>query len=247
LNQLMEKQRKELVILPDDSIVVREIHQTRMEIGDSLIERLCENRSIAVLNVFDIEDVAPSAHGRFYPGDLAYYTVPIFQLPLRAPYRMVQGVLVPNFSSRTDPIIDMTWSVPHEIRLMTLLQVQNNPMCAGRHATSQWLFAMDPAGACYRLPLGNLHSDGKLCTGQSAGFMGKTDREAVNPAMKQFKSGQWNSDLWNSNANTQRMFRFKPVNDKDGPAFIQQVMDCSYWVELCEKIAPGVIKEIVDY
>ena len=67
------------------------------------------------------------------------WSVPLDRLPLRARFKLVNGVLVPMFASGTELEMPMVWRVPPEVRLV--FAVRTEPEEDRVKVNGNWLFA----------------------------------------------------------------------------------------------------------
>ena len=92
------------------------------------------------------------------------WSVPIDRIPLKARFRVTNGVLVPMFASLTDLEMPMVWQAPKDVRLVFVVRTEVSEGCVV--VGGNWLFACNKDNNGFRLPLPNLHDECTLCTGQ---------------------------------------------------------------------------------
>lgn len=199
-------------------------------------EALVELCSDVKLKVYDAFTVDGSPVHLSVMSNLVYATIEIKSLPLKAPYQSDGGILTPDFMNHSGPIMDLAWHVPSDMRLLFMASIEPGKKSA--RITDQWLFAMDTDERCYRLPLGNLYADARLCNGEF-NLNHKTVMAAVEAELAQFKSGQWNSDLSVPKDETNALFRFRATSDG-----FEQLAPLKPWTECSPKINPAVIKHL---
>lgn len=166
------------------------------------------------------------------------WSVPIHRLPLKARFRVINGVLVPMFASNTELEMPLVWSVPPEVRLIFVVRME--PLEAGVQIIGNWLFAFNQERKGYRLPLPNLHDDCLLCTGE---FEDSYDSavEAIVASLEQFNQSKWNSDLMRTTSQSQAFFRFKPTNE----TFETLPIEAADWTVLCDKVATALMDRVI--
>ena len=79
------------------------------------------------------------------------WSVPINRIPLKARFRVSNGILLPMFASLTDLEMPMVWQTPKEVRLVFVVRttVEDDCVVIG----GNWLFAFSQDNNGYRLPL----------------------------------------------------------------------------------------------
>ncbi len=164
------------------------------------------------------------------------FTVRVGTLPMRTPFIMKNGNMVPEFKADGDTEFVMNWVVPDGMRLYFIANFIQ------MKADVQFLVAVDKAGRNYRLPLSNLYEDARICHGEyTAG--GTTPIDLLSKAWLQFHKSRWNSHLTEKakdiEANSQKLFRFKPL-EKDG---FEQLKPDEPWESLSTKVATSFIEE----
>jgi hypothetical protein len=165
------------------------------------------------------------------------WSVPIQQLPLKARFRVVNGILVPMFASHTELEMPMVWQAPAEVRLVFVVQTEmavNQVTVMGN-----WLFAFKQDKA-YRLPLPNLHDDCRLCTGEFADSYDSA-ANAIGASLEQFRRSKWNADLMRTVAESQKFFRFRPTNE----TFETLPVDETDWTVLCNKVSTAFMERVI--
>ena len=95
----------------------------------------------------------------------AWWTACLPKLTLRCPWRMLDGKWVPNLDNPEDPIQTLEWTPPKGMRLAFLCATKSAPVKLFVKDGHSYLFAYDDAGTTYRLPLGNLYDECRICLG----------------------------------------------------------------------------------
>ena len=108
-----------------------------------------------------------------------------------------------------------------------------------------YLFAVDSGRRAYLLPVGNIHSDGQVCTGDFK-RNAPTMVDMFNQVLQQFWDSKWNSDLYHDDPDsTLNLIRFKTKNDG-----FEQLNHVGEWADHCDKVATeisnGPLMEVVD-
>jgi hypothetical protein len=174
------------------------------------------------------------------PSGYSVVRMPIFELPLSAPYAVEGTTTFPHFDG-AHPVMKQMWTVPNNMRLYLCVHITNALECA-----EQFLVAMDDDRKCWRLPVSNLYADCRLCPGRYSSS-GNDIIQVCQRTWVQFQSSNWNADLYND-ATLQRrnctkaMFTFDVSNEK----FIQRPAPKKWW-DLCEKVATEFVTNYIVY
>ncbi len=165
------------------------------------------------------------------------WSVPIQQLPLKARFRLINGVLVPMFASTTDLELPLRWTAPPAVRLVFVVRTE----AAESYVTigGNWLFAFDAQRHGYRLPLPNLYDDCSVCTGDFEDCY-DTVQLALAASLQQFERSAWNADLMRTVAQSQKFFRFRPTND----TFETLPIEATDWTTLGNKVATALMERV---
>jgi hypothetical protein len=157
---------------------------------------------------------------------------------LSARFRLINGVLVPAFTSNTDLEMPLVWRAPKEVRLAFVVRTQSaeGSVCID----GNWLFALDAANRGYRLPLPNLHDDCRICTGSFENHYA-TGGQCVAASLEQFRKSQWNADLMRSVEQAQKFFRFQPTNQ----TFETLPILAEDWTALCNKVSTAILERVI--
>ena len=232
----------EFVIKEGGSIFRRDTTEREIEMGDRLVAQLTTNAIARCFNIFNLAN--HEAVHQTIVGANAYYTIEVKGLRIRAPWHpLAEGILVPNFSSKTDPLTTILWEAPKDMTLKIMIATQLYEKM--KYFVGMWLFAFDSKGVSWRLPLSNLHDDCSVCTGiiaDSPDIYHKNDHALVGRVMEIFETSRYNADLWKNSEVTQRMFRVKP-GDKDTFTTLPPILEARRdWTSLCIKIANAVTR-----
>lgn len=168
-----------------------------------------------------------------------YWTFEMLRLPIKAPYRPISnGIITPNFGSTSDPVLALDWTPPPSMRLRVLMWTTAS---RDYHFVVHrgFMFAIDTdEEKVWRLPMGNLYDDCRVCLGNDA-LTGHTHMDAAMAGMNQMQNGIWNADLWNCAEQTAQMFRFRLTeagHSQEGPN--------SSWAELCNSVGNGMTEKL---
>jgi hypothetical protein len=166
------------------------------------------------------------------------WSVSIDRLPLKARFRVSNGVLVPMFASTTEMEMPLVWQVPKEVRLVFVVRTELSDDSV--RVGGNWLFAFSQDNNGFRLPLPNLHDDCALCTGQ---FENSYDSalECIVASLHQFSQSKWNADLMRTVAQSQKFFRFRPTNE----TFTTLAIEAADWTTLCDKVSTAIMDRVI--
>lgn len=229
------KTQKEIILKPDGTITRRTVSEEDVNVGDAIIASLCSDVKLKARSVFKTSNGL--AANMCLIEDEIYLTVALPSLPLKAPFKIKDGILYPKFSAAGEPVMPMVWLPPEGMRIAMLVLVRSVGDSAG--IINQWLFAFGADERAYRLPLGNLYDDARLCNGEIPATH-PTIQAAVYCELEQLAKGQWNGDLDRTAEQAKSLFRFKPLNDK-----FEQLPPLAGWETLCEKISTATLDFVV--
>lgn len=217
-------------VLTEDGAIERlTLNREVVNVGPQVLAALSGNVIRSTKGVFAVNGLGPVDLS--LPKDGAYYVSRPPYLPLKAPFAMREGLLVPEFTAE-DPVLPLDWKLPGDMQLIFIVKMGNGCQIEkGQH----WLLARDKEGRTYRLPLGNVYDDGRICLGDFP-LNYNTAHEAMIAAWEQLRNSQWNSDLVQENDKHQDLFRYLPKNE----GFIQQPPTAD-WRTLSIKINPPVL------
>lgn len=226
----------EYVISPTGGIVIRNIQETDIRLGDNALSELNAKSPRRLANLDDIPNWGRV--GVTTVGAHNFYTVWINRIPMNARFRLLEGVMVPQFNSSTDPLMTLVWDPRHlDLKLKMLIRITREG-----NADVVWLFAYDSQGKAWRLPLANVYEDCKLCTGQYDSYS-DTHLGVVRKVLTQFEQGNWNKDLWDGVEQTHRFFRWAPKNDQF--EVLPPSPDGTVWTTLCKKVAHQFMEYVI--
>lgn len=234
---------RELIFKDTGETLLRTITEELVDIPDSEIAKLAQTTEKRINNVGEVDgyqyDVIVASDGIYTSGWLK-------SLSIRAPYSAdSNGVLHPNLSSKTEPVLTMEWAPPRDAALHLICKSCNasdSGLGVNHSIMAMWLFLIDRDGVGFRLPIGNIHDDCAICMGNGNGVGSDFLNEAVQRTMERFRQTQWNADLWKDISSTQLMFGWKPVDSKNGEFQQQPIPD--NWKNLCIKVATAMMSKI---
>lgn len=226
------------IIITGGRLYREKVNREEIECTDEIIKSLSKSEFRKTNLVMEMPGPVPV--GLTITGQGDYWTVPIRKLPLKAPFKTIDGVFFPQFSATHEPVLPLEWEVPEDMRLALVILTE-----AGDRVVSiknQWLLALDSEKRCYRLPMGNIYEDGRLCIGDMKPHHASAQK-CIEAELEQFARSQWNGDLDSSAEQTKALFRFKPVNAKDGK--FEQQPPLARWQDLSKKISPSILNFIL--
>jgi hypothetical protein len=232
------KTRNEIVILDNEKMVNRTITEAEIIITPQMIAEMATNSRLSIRRLSLITGWG-HVNGSINNSGQNYYTLELPHLPLYTRFNVVNGIMTPDFVRTTNPLVPMRWEPPAGMRLVCVFYCCNQNDLV--HMSNMWLFAMKNGPTYWHLPLGNLHSDCKVCTGENCGFWGPTVSGVIEESMRQLEKSVWNADLWENNGHTEQMFRWKAENNE----FTQLPPTNTEWTRFCTKVAPAVCNCIV--
>jgi hypothetical protein len=233
----------EYVLKQDGSLFWRTVRDEELNLQQNIFDQMAEGTARTMPDIFAMEDWGV-VHAAVLPA-FTYLTVPLNKLPMRAPFKLVgekkaDQILVPVFSSKTDPVFSMEWEPFPTLSLKLLARIQRKPKFW--EASGTWLFAGSKDGNQWRLPLPNIHDDCGVCEGDDWDRSSDTLRGALRNVLDQFSKSTWNADLWKDPEKTQRMFRFKPKKDGFDELPLEDGGD---WTALCAKVSVDITKHLL--
>lgn len=226
----------EIILRDNGTLTERTIKERDLAVEADVLESLTSAITRRHRNVLAIPDWG-LAHADVGVNDTVW-SVPLDRLPLKARFRLVDGVLVPMFAANTELEMPLVWQVPKEVRLVFVVKTKQDIENIAIHGN--WLFAFNVANNGYRLPLPNLYDDCNLCTGEFEDSY-LTAQACITASLEQFNQSKWNADLMRSVAESQSFFRFKPTNE----TFETLPIAAADWTVLCKKISTGLMERVI--
>lgn len=225
--------KTEIILGPDSKIIRRKVTEEEIILQPDVLTSISGNVIRTVYNAFDFEGLPVRVCVGKYSSQ---FMVPVKELRLKAPFEAKEGGILHATFSGKEPIFDMGWIVPDDMKLWFICTIQGTrlPQLVECH-----LLAFDLAARCFRLPLGNLfEGQANICMGEFDAN-GSTCQEILQKSWVQFNSSQWNGDLDSSASWAASLFRFQAKND----GFVQLAPEVA-WTELATKIAPPILNFI---
>jgi hypothetical protein len=232
----MPMQKTEIIIRDNGTLTERTITERDLKAEGEVLDALTADVSREIRNVMPVPGWGV-AHANVGETD-TLWSVPIDRIPLKARFRLVNGVLVPMFASSTELEMPLVWQSPKEVRLAFVIRTELVEDCVV--VRGNWLFAFNQENKGFRLPLPNLHDDCTLCTGAFEDSY-NTAQEAVVASLEQFNKSKWNSDLMRTVAESQKFFRFRPTNE----TFETLPIEAADWTTLCDKVATAIMDRVI--
>ena len=224
------KETKEIILLPTGESVLRAVKETPCDIVTDLAGLLCGqvSRLVRCAGIVDgrMVHILACASENFI-------IQPLEIMPVNMPWRMQDDTLLPSPApagcDSPNPLIRMDWRVPYEMSLVFISKVGAMVKVEKK---CNFLLAFDPEMRCYRLPLPNIFEDGSICMGDFDSH-GTTIIEAHAKCWQQFKSAQWNTDLYSDDriAKLEALISFKVTKGVDKDEFDQ--IEVKNWSNHC--------------
>lgn len=231
-------QTTEFILKPTGEVVRRRIAEESLTITEEMVSAMAGNFHRVHRNVFEVPGWG-MAHLAINEKQ-AFITVHLERLVLKCPFKTMNELLVPHFTSTTDPVMALEWHAAEGMRLLLLLEVQvaDNRQ---KYVPNAWLVAADGSNRTFRLPLPNIYDDCRMCLGDNNRYYDSLAK-CASGMLEIIAQSSWNADLWKDIGITQRFFQFKPTNsgfDVWEPNFE------SGWQEGCIKVALNHAKYLV--
>jgi hypothetical protein len=229
----------EIVITSEGRMYRETVTREEIRSAEGVLNRISATSDRIFKMVFDLPKLGPcnllQSQGQIY------VTAPLGEIPLKCPFHMnaASKVLVPNLSNEGDPVLPLSWKIPGDMAAWWLFAIIYRPDYGDVVLENTWLFCRDNSSYWYRLPLGNLYDDCRVCTGVDR-YAAPTVRQAVVKCLDQIERSTWNADLWKTVAETQRLFRFSSNNET-----FKQLAPEGTWQTLCRKVSVAVTSKLV--
>lgn len=244
----MSKNGKEYIIKDDGSIVRRTVTEEEINLSATSLDGLSASIVRPYYRIFNVKNPLKGMKGQpdvvwvnlFVNDKFSYFTLSLPAVHIKAPHSIIktmdnEKILVPNFESPSEPVITTHWVPPQDFSVILCIKANSNVF---DQAT---LIGTDLSKRYYRLPMGNIHSNGQMCMGDHYEIDFSDGFSLVNYMFELFNNSQWNSDLVGGTdvSDSQSLFRFRPK--KDG---FEQLPPLKPIVECCKKIAPTLLNFI---
>ena len=226
----------EIILRENGTLTERTIRERDLMAEADVVDELTANVTRSQRNVLPVPGWG-LAHANVGVHD-TLWTVPIDRLPLKARFRLINGVLVPMFASLTDLEMPLVWQSPPDVRLMFV--VRTEPATNGVEVGGNWLFAFNRENKGFRMPLPNLHDDCAICTGDF-GTSYDSAQAGIIASLEQLNKSKWNSDLMRTIEQSQKFFRFRPTNE----TFATLPIETTDWTTLCEKVSTAIMDRVL--
>lgn len=234
------------VIDEEGSIFKERIIRTKVSINeDDCISELSKGRNTKIPNIMELPDKTIVGAAVSASCDEIVFTAEITELVLLTTYNLHEGIMTPTFYSKPEPNIPslpIVWNVNQAtggtLRLFLLVGIKKSSYGDGFMAEDHRLVSASEDGRLWRMPLPNVHTDCRVCTGKYES-VSRTATGALIKALSQFKNSSWNSDLLASPAKTKSFFRFKPVEDR-----FDTIVTESEPMKLCECVSAPELENI---
>lgn len=223
----------------DDGSYAVTITRRAIHFGDKLAEQFQTNITRKISNIRVVGGIYGGCGVALMKNGFNLWSTRVKKLPLRTFFNTESGIVVPVFDNADCTHLELIWEVPADMWLCYCVTViegaPENHQMEAHH-----LVAADSKGQLYKLPVSNLHSDGKLCHGMDR-IANRTSWEVVQLCLNTFEKSNWNADLYSGNEvrreNTKELFRFEP---KDGG--FKQLPSTAHWTRLSAKLGNELIQ-----
>ncbi len=165
-------------------------------------------------------------------------------LPLSCHCSMQGDTLVTDFGNSGADKFVLQWAVPDDMNLVLMVsgvEIGSNSY----RLNNQFLVAVNAKGQPYKIPVSNIHNEGRLCSGMGDdNHTASSSFKLLQDCLSTFDKSDWNDHLWNDEKNYSRresskqMFRFKPT--KEG---MEQLPSQAHWEGLCNKLGNEFVNE----
>jgi hypothetical protein len=161
------------------------------------------------------------------------------EIKLTTYFALDGSLLVPKYACHADHIqATCAWTVPGamQVYLGAVVRAGTNNW----KATDYVLFAtINGTPGYFRLPLSNMHSDGRICMGSGYAPIKPCIQEVMQASVDHLDSAQWNTDLSPDAAKSARLFRFDPATLKSVPP-PADLADC------CTRVNNTLMEDLVN-
>jgi len=236
---------KTLFVITEKSEMERwDIARRKININQAMLDGLTANLIRTVRGVMPMNAIVKDSPGfadiAIGPSGYSVTRMPIYDLPLTAPYAIEGATTFPAFDG-PHPVSAQVWHVPSTMNLYLCAHCSNSFECIEQH-----LVAIDSERRMWRLPLSNLYADCRLCAGRFSAS-GDSLMTICQRVMVQFQNSNWNQDLYNDATALRRnctkaLFTFDVSNEK-----ITQRTPPKNWQSLCEKASTDFLIKYVNY
>lgn len=230
--------KTEFIIDAGGAIVRRDITERGVALSPAALTAIAAGVDRFAPNLTRIHDMSA---GLCVSGTNEYYwTVRFKKLPLRAPFRIIEEFMVPQFDSKSDPVHDLQWECPLNMFLFVVMLVSQDVVNAWT-CKKCWMVALDDKRIQWQLPLGNLYDDCAICTGVRSGFTDYNQMGAIDKMLTQIEKSEWNADLPKPLDRVHGLFRYKVENS----GFVQ-MPPAGTWQRHCVKVAIPVYHKLAQ-
>lgn len=237
------KEQSAYVILPTGRLEKWVITRQAVNATESIAAQFTKSLPVKIPAAFEVRGMPFNLH--LETGNPGNYNClcKIKSLPLRVALvpspiaKKEDNIMVPDLAESSVKTIDMVWTPPDNCLLVYMVQIHwRTPY---HYATNNYLYAYSDTGI-YKLPLGNLYDDCKICTGDYNSRC-NTISEVAKVSMDQFINSRWNTHLIRELDRMHRMFRWKATPD----SFDQMPTDGN-WKTLSTKVSVPYANYVVE-
>src|SRR5437899_7658743 len=115
-------EKTEILIRDDGTLTERTIRERDLQAEGEVLDALTAEVTRKLRNVLPIPGWG-LAHANVGLSD-TIWSVPIDRIPLKARFRVINGVLVPMFASTTDLEMPLVWQSPKAVRLVFVVRTE---------------------------------------------------------------------------------------------------------------------------
>ena len=242
----MKANETDFLITTEGRTYRRDVTYRELDPGDAMQKAFNKSVVTRIRNIVELPGHGPCHVTQEGATGIQYWSVPLYELVLRTTFAAREGELYPTFAHKdsTEVPMEVVWNKEAGVGEM------DKPMALrfvgevapsgenGYYVRDHYLYAFDERKAAYRLPLGNLYENCRLCMGEYDSSC-STAVGSLILALKQFRAAPWNSDLFSDEELIPRFFHFKPL--EKGFMTLPILED---WTVNCNKVSTGNLKYI---
>lgn len=231
---------KTTIVVHDDGKIERHVTNiTEVMVPQSALEAMTGGISVSLYTAMDLDcpELGVVSVNATFSRQSTLWSIPLRKLQLRAPFKVFAAtqktnLLTPNFTSTTDPVLELMWIPPEDMNLRFI--VKAIPTGTGWRHQKCWMIAYDARRGAYCLPLANCYDDAAICTGE---FSSDATSAAgtLKKCIEQLWKSRWNGDLFIGDrpVYSEMLFRFKPDTFEMAPPK-------GNWTASCFKISTPI-------
>ena len=227
-----------VLITPDGNY---KLTATRIANVDAILKQVAESTPERLSGVFTVNGqpgLLSIKHNQIIAG------VRLRQIKL-ATYFALDGLqLVPKYARHADHIqATCVWTVPGmmQVYLGTVVQTDVSGALSGKWRGADYVLFATISGTpgYFRLPLANMHGDGRICMGSGYAPVKPSIQEVMQASVDHLDNAQWNTDLAPDATKAARLFRFDP-------ATFQSVAPPADLAGCCTRVNNTLMEDLVN-